>query len=418
MYPELNIHPVESNSLSLILLDNEEEQLQLFLERLNVLRSYIEDKYQNKYSIHLFVNNVEYSKAIQKQYGFEVVELTKNKTEILDFANKNNIDVIYSSNKELILELYQGQNPFELTSVFDEVSFEIESFMTGKDIAWSFNDAVWNATWFSKYNQSDALMQAVMKLLYKYQTKKGSTQVQIDFARALTNKAGHIRHCEEVLTSLVQKKNYSERNNSVINAYGLKDFYDYKFEITYNLGNYYFLISGTIDIIGRLLNKTYRLGGERNIERDEFHTLLVKFNKDLVDLFSEKVTNEWIIWLKTRRNYVAHESNTTYTDILMGKKERAPQSAIDAIVEGLKDWNALAIFADPVRVNYMKEDAKAVVRMYEDSTVYTRDAMSVPWFNKDTDKAELRTFHPLINIRADYHKIEKLLKDTIDILTK
>lgn len=418
MYPELNIHPIDNNQLSILLLDVDESLMPDFLEKLNVLRTYISDKFGDRYKFQIYANGLSYTKQIQDEYGFSVITISKTKDDVLAYAKDKNIDVIYSNDDDFILELYQGQHPYELTSKFAEVSLEIEAFLTGKDIAWSFNDAVWNATWLSKYTQSDALMQSVMKLLNKYQTVKGSTQKQIDFARALSNKAGHIRHCEEVLISLVQKKNYSHRNNSVVNAYGQNDYYDYKFEITFELGNFYFLISGTIDIIGRLLNKTYKLGDEKNIEREEFHTALASKNKELVDLYSGKAINEWIIFLKKRRNYVAHESNTTYSDFLKSKKDKTPQAEIDRIVEGLKDWAALAVFADPVRINYMKEDAKSVVRMYEDSTIITRDAMHIPWFNQETKEHEFRLLHPLISIRSDYDHIHELIEATVNILTK
>ena len=417
MYPELNIHPIENPELSILLLDVDDALLPDFLEKLNVLRTYIDDKYDNQYSFRLHINSESYSKQIQQKYGFTVAQLNKQKSAVLDFASANNIDVIYSSDTKFVLELYQGQHPYELLDKFSEVKLEIEAFLTGKDIAWSFDDAVWNATWLSKYNQSDAIMQNVMKLLNKYQTQGGSRE-QIDYSRALTNKAGHIRHNEEALISLVQKKNYSERNNSIKNSYGYTDSYDYSFEITYHLGNYYFLMSGVIDIIGRLLNKTYGLGSEQNIERAKFNEKLAKSNKELVSLFTEKVMNDWIIWLKKRRNYVAHEANTTYSDVLKSKAKKTPQAEIDKIVNGLKDWGALAALVGAEHVENMKQDAKFVIRIYEDSTILTRDAMSIPWFNYEEKSWDTRLFHPLINIRADYDKIYELLKSTVNILTR
>jgi hypothetical protein len=419
MYPELNIYPIDNTCLRILILDIKEPVLATFIDKLNTLRSYIADKYDEKYKFDVIINDSGYDEETQKLHGFRTVTIEANDKEMItDFALKNDVDVIYGSNEKLILSLYQGQKPFELTFVFEELSLEIESFLTGKDIAWSFHDAVWNATWLSKYNESDAIMQSVMKLLNKFQTDNPQKQKYIDFARALTNKAGHIRHCEEILTSLVQKKNYSERNHSIKNSYGYEDSYDYSFEITYHLGNYYFLMSGCIDIIGRLLQKMYRLGDEKNIERVEFIEKLEAKNKELADIFSNKTMNDWIIWLKKRRNYVAHESNTTYSDVLKSKKEKTPDSDISKIVEGLKDWKNLELLVGRARVGYLKEDAKFVVRMYEDSTILTKDAMSIPWFNQETQEHETRLFHPLINIRADYDRINSLLRDTVNLLTK
>ena len=241
----------------------------------------------------------------------------------------------------------------------------------------------------------------------------------MSLVRALVNKAGHIRHCEEMLISLVQKKNYSARNCLVKNSYGYDDYYDFSFELNYHLGNYYFLISGCIDIVGRLLSSVYEIKQKDikpNIEREEFQTALKDKSSELYKLYSKADIKNWMVWLKRRRNYVAHESEASYTDILKPKKQKLSDIEVKKKVDTLQNWNMMRLLVGDEAVEANKQFAGFVVRMKEDNSVLTREVMVVSYYDNETKTNQESMYHPLVDIKYDSEKIEMILKQTSNLL--
>ena len=218
----------------------------------------------------------------------------------------------------------------------------------------------------------------------------------------------------------MQKKNYSARNCIVQNSYGYDDYYDYSFELNYHLGNYYFLISGCLDILARLLADIYDIAINNtvkpNIERSEFLAALLPKSQPLYDIYSEEKLNSWAVSLKRKRNYVAHESEASYTTILKPKNEKISDAEVKKKVRALQNWNAMRLLVGDSAVESNMHFAEFVIRMKEDNEVLTKDAMQFNYYDSVTHMEQMAFFHPLIDVKFDYEKIEHILGQTSKLL--
>lgn len=418
-YPELNIHPAPNTIFRIILLTINDDYLFSLMEKLDVLKHYLSDV-GSDFEIEIRVARTKTLDTQKEKYGYSVIDdLGKDVNKILSYAHSNNIDLLYSDDLELIAELYKSGNPFQYAQTITQLENEIEAFVTGKNVPWDFNQPVWNATWFSKYIETQPLLGNLRDLSNIAPGTLGYSSVQTSFVRALQHKAMQVRHCEEILLSLIQRKHFAERNYTIKDSYNYDAFYDYSFELNYHLGNLYFLLSGTFDIVGRLLTSLYGISGKDvrpNIEHEKFLEQLKIKNTELFNLYSEEEMNDWIKWIKRKRNYVAHESEASYTNVIKPKKTKMTDIEVEAKVDAMQKWEALRMLLGDEYVESQKSMGRFVVRMHEDNEIITKDAMQINYFDSDKRKTATVLFHPLIDVKADYDKYQTLLDTTAKIL--
>lgn len=421
LYPELNIYPVDNKTLNVAIDGIDDRDAISLAHKVAVATAYIDEKYTDLCSIQLYIRSSDIIEAQDKACPYKTFEsLLDDRQAIHAFAKQNDIDVFHSTNKELIRELYKDNPSFELSESNQQLDLEIEAFLTGKNISWSLNSPAWNSTWLNKSTDNLSLTNGLHGLLNSAQGKLQYSQKQIGLVRALLNKAGHIRHCEENLISFVQRKNYSARNCIVQNSYGYDDYYDYSFELNYHLGNYYFLMSGCLDILARLLvdlfNITINNTVKPNLERREFLAALQPKSQELYDIYCEEELNRWAVALKRKRNYVAHESEASYTTILKPKKKKISDSEIKKKVESLHNWSAMRLLVGDDIVESNMRFTEFVIRTKEDNEVLTKDAMQFTYYDPVTRTEQMAFFHPLIDIKFDYEMIERILNQTVSVL--
>lgn len=418
-YPELNIHPASNPIFRVMLLTADEAYLYGLMQRLHVLRQYLSDVGAD-FDIEVRVSSTEALEANKDRYGYQVfTSVEQSKDAVLSYAQSNNIDLIYSDDKDLITELYKAGKPFQYAETVSQLENEIEAYVTGKNIPWDFNQPVWNATWFSKHIEDAPLLGNLRNLANIASSQLGYTDKQTSFIRALQHKAMQIKHCEENLLGLVQRKNYSERNYTIKDSYNYDSFYDYSFELNYHLGNLYFLMSGTFDIIGRLLTDLLAISGKNvkpNIEHSNFLEQLESKNDELYKLYSDTEINKWMVWIKRKRNYVAHESEASYTNVIKDKKTKLSDEEVEKKVDAMQKWDAFRMLIGDEYVESQKEMGRFVVRMHEDHETVTRDAMEIKYYDYENQDEAMALFHPLIDIKADYDKFRKLLDSTAKAL--
>ncbi len=419
-YPELNIHPASNPIFRVMLLESEEDYLFALMGRLEVLKYYLSDL-GSDFEIEVRVTSTENFVANQEKYGYKVFnDLGLSKDQILAYAQSNNIDLIYSSDAALITELYKSGKPFQYAETISQLENEIEAYVSGKGVPWDFKQPVWNATWLAKHIENMELLGNLRNLSDIASSQLNYNEKQTSFIRALQHKAMQIRYCEEKLLSLVQRKNYAERNYKIKNSYNYDDFYDYSFELNYHLGNLYFLISGSFDIIGRLLTDLLEINGrdvKPNIEHQNFLEQLQSKNNELYQLYSEEEMNKWMIWIKRKRNFVAHESEASYTNVIKAKKVKLTDVEVEEKVNAMQKWDAFRMLMGNEYVESQKAMGRSVVRMHEDHKIYTKDAMQVKYYDNETRQEAMALFHPLIDIKADYSKFQILLDSTAKILS-
>lgn len=418
-YPELNIHSAPNTIFRVALLAVDEGYLYSLMGKLEILKHYLSD-IGSDFEIEIRVIRTKALEDNKEKYSYSLFDdLGEDVDEILSYAHSNNIDLIYSDNKELIAELYKSGNPFQYAETTAQLENEIEAFVTGKNVPWDFDSPVWNATWFSKYIENQTLMVNLRGLHNIASRKLGYSDMQISFVRALQHKAMQVRHCEEIILSLIQRKHFAERNYTIKDSYNYDNFYDYSFEIDYHLGNLYFLLSGTFDIIGRLLTDIYAISGKDvrpNIEHVKFLEQLKTKNSELYNLYSKKEMNDWMMWIKRKRNYVAHESEVSYSDVIKAKKTKLTDAEVEVKVDAMKKWDAFRMLLGDDYVESQKAMGRFVVRTHEDNEILTKNAMQVNYWDSEKGKVATVLFHPLVDTKADYDKYQILLDSTAKIL--
>ena len=418
-YPELNVHSAPNTIFRVVLLTIDDDYLYKLMEKLDVLKHYLGDT-GSDFEIEVRVTKTKTLDAQKEKYSYSVFEdLGNDVDKILSYAHSNNIDLVYSDDLGLIAELYKAGNSFQYAETVAQLENEIGAFVTGKNVPWDFDHPVWNATWFSKYVENQPLMGNLRQLNDIASGELGYTSTQSSFVRALQHKAMQIRHCEELLLSLIQRKHFAERNYKIKDSYNYESFYDYSFELNYHLGNLYFLLSGTFDIIGRLLTDLFSISGKDvrpNIEHEKFLEQLKVANADLFNLYSQKEMNDWMRWIKRKRNYVAHESEASYTNVIKAKKTKLSDDEVEAKVDMMQKWEAFRILLGDAYVESQKVMGRFVVRMHEDHETITKDAMQVTYFDSDKRETAMVLFHPLVDTKADYDKYRILIDTTAKIL--
>lgn len=418
-YPELNIHSAPNSILRVALLNIDENYLYSLMDKLEILKHYLSD-IGSDFEIEIRAVKTEALESSQDRYSYILFDDPgENVKEILSYAHSNNIDLIYSDSSKLIADFYKSGSPFQYAETTAQLENEIEAFVTGKNVPWDFETPVWNATWLSKYIENQPLMGNLRELHNIASSTLGYSDAQASFVRALQHKAMQVRHCEEIILSLIQRKHFAERNYTIRNSYNYDDFYDYSFEIDYHLGNLYFLLSGTFDIIGRLLTSLYSISGKDvrpNIEHANFLEQLKDKNIELYNLYSQKEMNDWMIWIKRKRNFVAHESEVSYTDVIKAKKTKLTDAEVEAKVDAMQKWDAFRLLLGDEYVESQKAMGRFVVRTHEDNEIVTKNAMQVKYWDNEEGEIAMALFHPLVDTKADYDKYQILLDSTAKIL--
>lgn len=420
--PELNLIPAENSVLRILILNDVTFDILTFNTSLEVLKHYIKDKHSDKFTIEILYQLNAHTKKYKQTLGLELlkIESTSAKT-IKNLIQDRNIDVIYGPNAQLSLELIKSYTPVETASTPSELKLEIESFLTGKNIAWSFDDPVWNTTWLAKYAMGDKLSIEFMNYLNQATNGLSYSSKQIGYVRALANKVGQVKHAQEQLISLLHGKNKSERNATIQDTWGYDTFYDYSFELSFHLGNYYFLISGCLDIVGRLCNDLYDLGlhwKQTSIENKDFQKAIKSKNKELFELVKDVELSNWCRWLKKRRNHIAHASTPNYSNILKPKRKKLTDKEVE---DRIKEMPVIMGLLSAIPGNAglaILNQAKFVVRMHEDNEIFTRDGLEIVAFNSKTQQDESVLFHPLIDIKLDYEKFSKLMSGVYSAVAK
>ena len=416
--PELNVNPANGDVLNVLVLLGAEIDIPTFSNNLGSLSDYIEDRFNNQYRINIIYQSSEEIEKLKEVYEYDTVALENIETEIIEKIVKElDVDVLYSGSEKLLSELMNRYLPASTVDSEDELKLEIESFMTGKNIAWSFDNPVWNITWMFKFSSSNALTSKYMEYLNKAQGFLSYDSKQIGYVRALVNKTGQVRFAEEQLLAYIQQKNRSERNGMTKDTYNYDVFYDYSFELSFHLGNYYFLMSGCLDIIGRLFNEVYAIGlgwKDTNIEHAKFQDAIRPKNEKTYNAVTAEGTSEWVTWLKRRRNHIAHASSPNYSNILQEKSVKLTDTEIDNRIKAMPAVMRLLSAIPGAAGKSIYEQAKFFVRLHEDYGVWTRDGMEIVAYDSVKKKDIKTLFHPLIDVKYDYDKFAKLLTDIVD----
>src|SRR5882757_4525528 len=124
----------------------------------SILKYYLSDL-GSGFEIEIRVTSSENFETNKGRYGYKVfADLEQDKDKILEYAHANNIDLIFTDDSELIIELYKTGKPFQYAETTLQLENEIQAYVSGKGVPWDFSQPVWNATWFAKHIENAPLL--------------------------------------------------------------------------------------------------------------------------------------------------------------------------------------------------------------------------------------------------------------------
>jgi hypothetical protein len=161
------------------------------VQALDVAHDYIADlgKTEAGIIVHTVVSNIN---TTNSSYAKIVSLDVQDHSALLRYASENNIDVIHDSEGVFTKkERFTHRESFVITNTLPELTVQLESYLTGNEIAWNFANPTWHINWIYKYSMQSGISSIAFGFIGTAQEKK-YTPKQMEFVRALANKTMHI----------------------------------------------------------------------------------------------------------------------------------------------------------------------------------------------------------------------------------
>jgi hypothetical protein len=407
MYPELKLQMLDSSEFNVLILGELTADHLFFLSKLDVLHNYIGDRIGDGTKINVHALKSDKRNMYEALESVSVHQLEAiNAKSIAELIQSTDADVILDT-EQLISDkdVIDNDEKYLVVRDLDATEVECETFLVGRNIAWIFKDPMWNTTLFTRYYMRAGLCRDTFYFMGEAADKNGYTQDQVERVRFLTNKIGQIDYCKDIINSYLQKKRRAYRHGNTDQ--------DFNFELNYHLSNYYFLISGGLDIIARVLNDVFSLGithfGGLGLEKDDLTKALEKDHPDIAKLYGVKKVKEWIEWLKERRNYVAHEGGVHHTQLVEEKAVKMTPEELERKIDEQTDWPLMKTMLTPEQYQAQRDMVANIVRM-DDYDEVAADVMLVK------TRGNTKVFMPLRNIDHDYKHFQDITRETIEKL--
>lgn len=404
IYPELHTQLRDSVVLNVLLLGEATMDTLNLQSKVDVPHNYIEDKIQD--GTKIIVHSVKSAnKNMYESIEFlEVEELNISSIDLIKKAiTELNIDIILDLDKFIKekpkLEL---DKITKVINTYQELEEQIETFLVGRNIAWLFSMQMWNTTIHLRYLSRPGLAADAFALITKIQNSSNYTDKQVAKARYLANKMTQIDYAKDLLNSFIMKKRRIIRNGI--------EHQDYSFELNYHLSNYYFLISGVLDLLARFLNELYSLGITSHhslaLEKDKFIEIISEKQRKLSEEIYANDFSKWIEWMKLRRNFIAHDAGMSHTSLLQEKKIKMTPEELEAKIDAQANWPSFKELLTP-ELYQAQRDMVANIVSLDDYDEVMADVMVV-----ETNEGQ-KMFQPLMNIDYDYEKLTELLANLL-----
>lgn len=398
IYPELQAQIRDSAILNVLILCEATMDTLTLQAKIDVLHNYIEDKIQD--GTKIIIHSVKSAtKNIYDSIEFlKIGELDISSVVLIEKAiTELDIDVVLDLNKFIKkkpkLEL---DKITKVVNSYKELEEQIETFLMGRNIPWLLNLPMWYTTVQLRYLSRPGLATDALALMARIQNSSSHTDKQVTKVRYFANKMTQIDYAKDLLNSFIMKKRRIARNTI--------EHQDYSFELNYHLSNYYFLISGVLDLLARFLNELYSLGITSHfflaLEKDKFIEIISEKQKKLSEEIYTKDFSEWIKWMKLRRNFIAHDAGMSHTSLLQEKKVKMTQEELEAKIDAQTDGFKKLLTPELYQSH---RDIVANLVSLDDYDEVMADVMVV-----ETSDGQ-KMFQPLMNIDYDYEQLTELL---------
>lgn len=388
MYAELK--PMIHNYTRLHILvigDRASAAVQAIVRQVNVLDAYLGDIGKSRIKVTMsFVNTI-------------------NDAELLERVGNDDIDVVFDQLKQFN-EKFINKNFYttEIVKSPEALSFSIESFLVGNGVAWRLLEPIWNMQLSLRYTEQAGLCRDFYTYMTQCQSTGRYTSDQIDRIRYIVNKIKQIDYARDLLHYYIKRLRKAER-------LGFADDDSYNLELNYHVSNYYFLLSGSLDSLARLLNDFYKLGlsrySELALEKDIFIDKNISKHTGIGRLLKTRKFKNWMVFLKKRRNFIAHEGDMRQTPLVKEKSTLLTDKEINAIVDKQMDWKNFASLVPAVFSQEMYDAQRTMsfdmARIKNNYEVIARNVMHVP------EKSGGSMWLPLMSVDFDYEHYAELM---------
>lgn len=389
--------------LNVLILGDVSTDLRGFMSHLDTLHYYLMDAVGSPIKIKVHCTSavsitVATSLRIER-HGISI----GSEEELLSAVNDIDLDIVFDQNDEFDQKfLWSKFYEFDAPKTFSELQASVENFLIGSGVAWSFAMPIWNMPLFMKYMSVPGLCMDYFSFMGEC-TAKGYSDEQKEKVRYVTNKIKQVEYARDILQYYIKRMRKARRA-------GMTDD-DYNFQLNYHLSNYYFLMAGTLDSVARLINSVYKLGltayKDLAVEKDSFINKNRSKRTGFVRIFKRVKAKKWVIFLKDRRNFIAHEGDMRQTPIVQENETLLTDAEVDEIVDRQLDWGFLASVLPAEMYQAQRDQSVQLVRIQNDYRTIAEKIMMIP------GAGGYKMHAPLIDVDHDYEQFAGIMSDVL-----
>ncbi len=320
-------------------------------------------------------------------------------------AESIDADLVVSEKKEIADFLNKEKEKYFLVENRVGAKKNIEVFVKGHEIPWSFSSPCWNMPWQAFHVFGDKFGRKTYEM---YETKfrtVGLDDNTIEIVRSLLlNRVSHICYTRDKLLFYVQQRNYAKRHSWKRQGF--------IFELSYYLCNYYLLLWGGIDQLSRILNNSLDLRCKRSeigIEKEDFVSKIISVDTNLGNLYRDEKFLKWIKQLRLNRHFTAHQGAIILSPVVEAPEFEPSDEELEKEAKATRSWTFLKITLPPEIFEHYRTLLKQNIR-FSKYKVLVDDAMIIQ------DGKEKFIFRPLINIEWDFNNFELITWNTLQAL--
>lgn len=409
MYPEAFPRLTGFTTLNVLVTGRITTELITFAINVDTLHVYVRDTLQSNIRIKIHCLS-ETPEEQSRRLGIERHDLSGTTTEeLLGVVNDLDVDVVLDVNNLLKRKLVQDNfYKFQVVKTIDELIGSCEDFLTGNDVSWLFSSITWYLPLLLRYVERPGVCHDYFMFMGECTSTKGYSVDQQERVRYIANRLSQVDYSKDIINYYIKRMRKAERS-------GFKED-DYSLELHYHLSNYYFLISGIMDSMARLLNDIYRLKLPRHqlaLDNRDFVAANRRKRTGYVRILKRKSFTNWHSFLKERRNFIAHDGDMRLSPLVEQNDTVLSNDEVERLVDQQSDWSYAARILTPEQIQVSRAQAAEIIRIQQDYKVVAKNVMIVPDANGGK-----KIYQPLRSIEYEYENLSKVMSELLDRLKR
>lgn len=409
--PEIVNPRARPRVFNVLLLDLTFNQISTVSIYVDMLHNYLDTLglTDNRIRLHVATDNetrIHGLTLMNNELKAHVIDI-ESKEEILELASLINADIILDEKDRFTKkEIFKKADTLVIVQYFNpHFNDLLNAICAGWDVPWNFREPIWNASWISKYLERGTLAKRVFDFMDVSRTKNYSDE-QRHIVRNLSNKISQVNHCKQLLDYNLLLRRYAKRHDIKAD--------DVLFEISYELNNYYILISSCLDVMSRLLNDVYSLGygpyTSYTLDKQEFLDKLARKRKGLVSVITLNKYLDWMDWLKKRRNRLAHQEHLYLTTVVQRKKVQLSDAEINQAVDAAFPYDDyVQAGIDTAHIEGLKEMQRFQIDLEQNHETVFEDVTTMKKQDRKTRIEKEVIFFPLRALEEDHKMMGELI---------